>query len=271
MTIVVDVDPTNPGHFFAACGLMELASRASKAPIFARFDGPAFVVDTQRTLTELLCGLVDGGLRAVETEEDAHGDDEEAGSGAAAPIEVGTKPTLLLDWWQDVRHGRDLKLWAGTMNGPRIAQAMLSAIADPALHTGRIFDHATVVMDPESPSKKVEPFYFDARRAGNASSRDVGFAPNDLKLETLAFPAVEILCLIGLQRFRPWPVPEQRRVFDYCTWSEWLPILVAPSVACGIVHVPSTTRYRFESWFRTSQRKHKAFKPARLISQGGLL
>lgn len=271
MSVVVELDPTNPGHFFAACGLMELASRATAGATLARFEGPTFVVDTGRTLTELLCDLVAGGLRPVESEEDGDSEDEEAGSGAAAPIEIGTEPSLLLDWWQDLRHGRDLKLWAGTMNGPRIAQAMLSAIADPSLHTARIFDHATVVMDPENPSKKVEPFYFDARRAGNASSRDVGFAPNDLKLETLAFPAVEILCLIGLQRFRPAPVPGQRRVFDYCTWNEWLPILVAPAVSCGLVHIPGTTRYRFESWFRTSQRKHKAFKPARLISQGGLL
>src|SRR5437773_11624901 len=38
--------------------------------------------------------------------------------------------------------------------------------------------------------KKVEPFYFDARRAINAHSRDVGFSPNDLQLTTTAFPAV---------------------------------------------------------------------------------
>lgn len=272
MSVVVELDPTNPGHFFAACGLMELASRGCKVPILARFDGPTFVVDTQRTLTELLCGLVEGGLRIIKPQDDGEDDDDanDGGSEAAAPIEVGTSPPFTVDWWQDPRHGRKLKLWAGSMNGPRIAQAMLCAIADPALHTAKIFDHATVVTDPENPSKKVEPFYFDARRGDNANSRDVGFAPNDLKLETLAFPAVEILCFIGLQRFRPLPAPQggRRRLFDYWTWSEWLPILVAPSVACGMVQLPNTKQYQFESWFRTD--KLKAFKPARLLPQRGL-
>ena len=48
-------------------------------------------------------------------------------------------------------------------------------------------------------AKKKEPYYFDARRSPNAHSRDVGFSPNDLGLTSIAHPAVELLCLIGLQ------------------------------------------------------------------------
>ncbi len=267
MTIVVRVDLTNPGQFFAACGLFELASRASEREVIARFGAGTFEVESSATLSGLIAQLSKDRLEPVAQPEGAGGgdDDEEEGSGAAAPLRIGAG--MVLDWWQDPR-AKDLKLWAGTMNGPRIAQAMLAAIADAAIHTERLFDHAVVVRDPENPSKKVEPFYFDARRAGNAHSRDVGFAPNDMQMETNAFPAVEVLCLIGLQRFRPAPVPNMRRVFDYTPWHEWLPISVAPAVAAGAVRVGAAGKYRFESWFRTSQKKHKAFKPARLVLEG---
>jgi hypothetical protein len=69
------------------------------------------------------------------------------------------------------------KVWAGSMQSFRIAQAMLAAIADAALHNEKLLDHGQVVAAPNDPTDKVEPFYFDARRASNAHSRDVGFAP----------------------------------------------------------------------------------------------
>jgi CRISPR-associated protein Csb3 len=147
------------------------------------------------------------------------------------------------------------------MRGLRIAQAMLSALRDPALHTEGLFDVSCVVYDPDDADKKVEPFYFDARRAPNAHSRDVGFSPNDLDMTTTAFPAVEALCLIGLQRFRPRPT-ERRRVFDYRTWATPLAISVAAPVASGAVAIRGVHTYRFECWFRAGQKKLKAFRPA---------
>jgi CRISPR-associated protein Csb3 len=266
MSISVPLDVANPGQYFAACGLFELASRSSSREVLARFRSGAFEVETEETLPSLLARTCKEGLKREDSAA-IQDDDEEEASDAATPLSVGGR--LVLDWWRDAS-ARDLKTWAGTMNGPRIAQAMLAAIADESLHNERLFDCAMVVKDPETSSKKVEPFYFDARRAGNAHSRDVGFAPNDMQLETNAFPAVEVLCLIGLQRFRPAPVPKLRRVFDYCIWQEWLPINVAPAVACGAVRLRDEPRYRFESWFRTSQKKHKAFRPARLVLEGEL-
>ena len=61
---------------------------------------------------------------------------------------------------------------------------------------------------------KVEPYYFDSRRGWNAQSLDIGFAPDSLKMTTMAYPAVEFLCLVGLQRFRP-ASTTHRRVFVY--------------------------------------------------------
>jgi hypothetical protein len=115
-------------------------------------------------------------------------------------------------------------------------------------------------------AKKIEPFYFDANRGPNAHSRDVGFATNDLKLETLAAPAVELLTLVGLQRVIPAPVPRISRNFDYHLWSRPLSVSLLSAAVNGLLPDNSCDIFRFESWFRTGQRKHKAFLTARIIS-----
>jgi len=250
MSFQVRVDPTNPGQFFACCGLFELAARLDGAGARAHFAGPRFVVEAAPTLGQVLDPLVHRPLAQVDDEDET-----------ASPIDVPAPFGMRLDWWKDQAGGRELKVWAGTMQGLRIAQAMLSSLRDPALHTEGLFDVSCVVYDPENADKKVEPFYFDARRAPNAHSRDVGFSPNDLDMTTAAFPAVEALCLIGLQRFRPSPT-DQRRVFDYRTWATPLAISVAAPVISGAVVLQGVRTYRFECWFRTGQKKHKAFRPA---------
>ncbi|MBN2429350.1 MAG: type I-U CRISPR-associated helicase/endonuclease Cas3 [Deltaproteobacteria bacterium] len=112
--------------------------------------------------------------------------------------------------------------------------------------------------------KKVEPFYFDAKRGPNADARDVGFSPNTLKFETDAAPAVEILCLIGLQRAIPSSAKHARQ-FIYYLWTKPLSIELLVAALTGQLPDSSAHSYRFESWFRTSQKKHKAFLAAQPI------
>ncbi len=112
-------------------------------------------------------------------------------------------------------------------------------------------------------AKKIEPFYFDANRGPNAHSRDVGFATNDLKMKTFAAPAVELLTLIGLQRAIPVPVPDATRLFDYHVWTKPLSIALVSAAVVGLLPDSAPHGYRFESWFRTGQRKHKAFISAK--------
>jgi CRISPR-associated protein Csx14 len=252
----VHVEATNPGQFFACCGLLELASRLDHGAV-ARFSASHFSVTARCSLTELLDLWIAAPFEQLD-EDDA----------TASPLQIPLPFGLRLDWWKDsVTGGRDLKVWAGTMQSARIAHALLMALRDPQFHTEEIFDVGCVVQDPSDPSKKVEPFYFDARRAPNAHSRDVGFSPNDLDLTTTASPAVEVLCLVGLQRCRPRPTT-QRRVFEYCTWTNALPISVLAPVVAGAVHMPGVCTYRFENWFRTGQKKHKTFRPAILVEAG---
>lgn len=250
----VRVDVTNPGQFFACCGLFELASRLCP-DAQAWFEPTHFVVSSAPSLADLVNAL--RAVRLMQTDvEDT----------TASPIQVSVPFSLRLDWWKsDDRADSDLKVWAGTMESFRIARAMQNALRNDVFSTENLLDVGMVAYDPDAPDKKVEPFYFDARRGPNAHSRDVGFAPNDLGLTTIASPAVELLCLIGLQRTRPVRT-DQPRVFDYIAWTQALPACLAQAAVAGLLPYFSGPRYRFESWFRTGQRKHKAFLTAKLIN-----
>jgi CRISPR-associated protein Csb3 len=249
MSFDVHVDVTNPGQFFACCGLFELASRLD-GDAMAHFEPARFVVSGTPTLAVVLERWLAAGLQQVDPDDDT-----------ASPILVPAPFELRLDWWKDERSGgRELKVWAGSMQSVRIAQAMAASLADPVFHTANLLDVGKIVYDPAEPTKKVEPFYFDARRASNAHSRDLGFSPNDLELTTTAFPAVEALCLVGLQRCRP--RPRGHRILDFVTWPDPLALPIASAVVAGRVTMPGTRTYRFEAWYRTGQRKHKAFRTA---------
>ena len=256
MSFRVDVDPANPGQFFGCCGLLELATRFAGEG-YGRFGDGWFEVEADCELGPLLVALAGAAREAVDPEDTT-----------ASPLRIGPPFSLLVDWWKDAyTGGRELKLWAGQMRSVPIASAMIAALADPIFHGAGLFDQGRVVYDPEERTKKVEPFYFDARRAPNAHSRDVGFSPNHLGLTTTAFPASEALCLIGHQRFRPAPTPT-RHVYEYATWRVPLLVVAAAPVAGLAVTVPGSQTYRFECWYRTGQKKHKAFRPAMHVSKG---
>jgi CRISPR-associated protein Csb3 len=255
--IRVNVDSTNPGQFFACCGLLELADRLWPGAE-GWFEERSYVIDAEGDLERLVKAVANAELIQLDPEDNT-----------SSPIELRSpfRP-LRLDWWQDNRSGgKELKVWAGTMESLRIALAMQNAMRKPCFLSPDLLNVGLVAYDPENPEKKVEPYYFDARRGPNAHSRDVGFSPNDLKITTTAFPAVELLCLVGLQRCLP-AKTDQPRVYDYFSWKHpILPDLLRPVVA-GEVVLPGTCRYRFENWYRTGQRKHKAFRSATSIPIG---
>jgi len=61
-----------------------------------------------------------------------------------------------------------------------------------------------------------------------------------------AYPAVDSLALVGLQRFRPYVDAEAYpRSFVYEAWAEPLPVSVAAATVCGAVAVRSCGSFRF--------------------------
>lgn len=103
-------------------------------------------------------------------------------------------------------------------------------------------------------AKKVEPFYFDARRF--AHPLDTGFSLDVQDAETLAYPAVELLALIGLQRCLP-DIGSTRWAFRYAVWSHSVSPLVAAAITSGKIR--GSTRYEFQLLFRDDKKRYKAF------------
>jgi len=257
--ITVKVDVTNPGQFFACCGLLELADR-----LWPEAEG--WFGNDQTTFHISCCGSLPELVDAITSAELVQADRKDR---PLSPVVI-EKPfrRLTIDWWKTDRTGaKDLKVWAGKMESFGIAYAMQQAMKDQQFHGPDLFDIGMVVANPHNTKEKKEPFYFDARRAPNADSRDIGFSPNDLKLKTIAHPAVELLCLVGLQVARP-AFSSRTRIYDYFTWS--LPILTNLVLAAttGILALPGRRGYRFENWFRTGKKMHKAFRPAVPLTQG---
>lgn len=259
-TIRIKVDVSNPGQFFACCGLLELAELIYRCDLLCWFDEEGFSVSQLDragdpfSLRDLIAQISELHLTQLDPED--HG---------ASPLNILGSRILRLDWWKDSKSGgQALKTWAGSQNGFRIALAMQKAI--PKSDVKECLDVSMVVYDSADPVKKVEPFYFDARRGARPFSRDIGFAPDALQMTTPAFPAVEFLCLVGLQRCRPRPRGEGR-VFDYFTWRIPLPLSVLPVAASGLLPSVAAQGYQFENAFRTDQRKHKAFSSAIPLSR----
>lgn len=257
-SITVAVDPTNPGQFFACCGLLELADRLwPGAEGWFAPEGREFCIACEGTLKQLVEAIASAELRIVNPDDST-----------SSPFVLGAPfRSLLIDWWEaDQTGAKDLKVWAGTMESHGIAYAMQQAMKSDRFQQPNLFDLGIVVKNPEDPSKKKEPYYYDARRAPNAHSRDVGFAPNDLGVTSTAFPAVELLCVIGLQVARP-AFTGEKRVYDYFTWPVALPPNVILAASTGNLSLPGIRAFRFENWFRTGQKKHKAFRSAIPLSK----
>lgn len=255
--IRINVDVTNPGQFFACCGLLELADRLWPGTE-SWFENRSYCVATGGDLTALIQAIANAELAQLDPDNNT-----------SSPIEIRLPfRAIRLDWWNDDRSGgKELKVWAGTMESVRIARSMQHALRDEQFCTPDLLNVGLIVYDPDDPRKKVEPFYFDARRGPNAHSRDVGFSPNDLSLTTTAFPAVEFLCLVGLQRCLP-AKTDLPRVYNYSLWDRPIPPELLPPVVAGDISFFGTRRYRFENWYRTGQKKHKAFRSAISIPPG---
>ena len=287
MSLRVNVELTNPGQFFACCGLLELADRRWPGAE-GWFAGGEFCIECGGTLSQLLESVRRADLlgeltptlqherRALEVKkrllkksDKSLPPKEEARRKQLGTllregnVRVGEPFDLLLDWWQDDADGNP-KTWAGSQQVLRIASAAFEA-SIRAAESGNLFGFTCVmrpVGDDASEDDKVEPFYFDGSRGVNARDIDIGFSPNKLDgMETHARPAVEFFALVGLQRCRPWAT-DTPRVFDYFTWAVPCSPATLPAAVCGLLGDPRARGYRFETRFRTGKKQATTFTPA---------
>ena len=161
--IRVFINPTNPGQFFACCGLLELAARLWPDSEGWFEDGEFCICAGQQEVSlEQLLRMV----LAVEM------DVEEPDKPTISPLTLAAPFNLRLDWWRDERSGGStFKTWAGQQKVVGIAKAMHRALARAIPLGPKLLQLAEVLPDPDEPKKSVAPFYFDARRAAGAESR----------------------------------------------------------------------------------------------------
>lgn len=223
-SITIPIDLTNPGQFFACCGLLELADRLWLGTE-GWFEGEHFLVigppecSLRSLLGKLAEATVDNTMTPTEKqrlenlssmkkrERDAiPGLEDERKSLEALrrelPITLSGAIEFRVDWFCDeFGGGSRFKTWAGQQSVLDIAQAM---------HRG-----LTQAIDEFNSSLWGTirgiglPFNFDSDLGAQGSALDIGFSFDPLagsettRIEVSCRPVLELLCFIGLQRFRP--------------------------------------------------------------------
>ncbi|GAB4246179.1 type I-G CRISPR-associated protein Cas8g2 [Deferrisoma sp.] len=280
----VPVDLTNPGQFFACCGLLEVAHRLWRgAQGWFDGDGNAFCIGTAGEpcgLKDIVAQLARANLEGDLSEEERQDLDNlekrkrdptnEGGPLSSeeekrrkslgkrqreGAIRVGKPFNLRIGWWEE--NSDDVpKTFAGQQKVLRMVSALHRQI-EKAIQDARPFEYRCLLHDEKG--KKVEPFYFDAERFAHALDAGFSLDKHEERLRAMAAPLTELLALIGLQRFRPRPVNGKRWWFEYFTWTQPLGVSVAAAVACGAVPLVRTRGFRFRLQFRDDQKRYKAF------------
>lgn len=225
-TIRIPVDVTNPGQFFACCGLLELATRLwsgvegsfCQDRSFALADVPMGAsIDSllERLRSTGLTGALTPVLAAERDELEREKSELKKVNKPLVKEKENRRKTLgdllrsgaitidgdfhlRLDWWQEDDSDEVLKTWAGKMEIRRIALAALHECTN-AFKQDRPFEYSCVLRPAdedddegangdEDAEGKVEPFYFDSTRGANATPLDIGFSPNKLSVLRAAAP-----------------------------------------------------------------------------------
>jgi len=294
--IRIKVDVTNPGQFFACCGLLELADRLRPGAegwfdqVSRRFCLCTSTGGLPLDAHELLKSLIDceitntmttaqvrrrDGLSALLKQlridvKESDGDknnldqqlkkcDEEKKEldrlWREQPIVLGSPFNLQIDWFQDAYSGGSrFKTWAGQQSVIDITRAMSKGVAH-----GRWDElEPEKWLDQPSDDESV-PFSFDSNLGPQASSLDVGYSLDALKISSRTRPLIELGAFIGLQRFRPFPVDGENR-YRYRVWHDPLTVRVASIATCTILSLPNSTDLDFRLLYRTKYLK--SFLPA---------
>ncbi len=283
-SIHINVVPTNPGQFFACCGLLELSDRLWPGAE-GWFDERQFCIACEGTLGKLLDALADCHMTNTMTEaqharfkeisamsvkvrKSISGVEDESKALdkllREASIVFGDPFGIMLDWFaDDFAGGSRFKTWAGRQSVLDIATSMKEALKGT---TWRNEECLTF-----SARECGLPFNFDSDLGAQGGAIDVGFSFDPLagssltRIESMARPALELLAFIGLQRFRPEEIKGENR-FLYTAWNRPLPIEVATPAACGALPIFGASRYEFRLLYRTKYLK--SFLPAIPFSGG---
>ncbi|WP_010585515.1 type I-G CRISPR-associated helicase/endonuclease Cas3g [Schlesneria paludicola] len=277
-SIQVNLNPANPGQFFACCGLFELAECLWPG-VEGWFDASRFCLACQGDLKTLLntfveCQLTNimtvteharfkelSSMSAKERKNVAGLEDEYKDLGKLlreAPLALQAPFDLRLDWFvDDAAGGSRFKTWAGQQSVLGIATSMKDNLEQNSWRNEDCLKFSSIGCGL--------PFNFDSDLGSQGGAIDVGFSFDPLaasaltRIESTARPALELLAFIGLQRFRPHQISNDNR-FLYVVWNRPLPASIASAAAANALPVPGSDQFEFRLLYRTKYLK--SFLPA---------
>lgn len=220
--ITVKVDVTNPGQFFACCGLLELADRLWPGAE-GWFEDRLFhiSVDLKPDVNHLEKMLETVIECDVEVIPDERANDKEA------PIRIGEPLDMSLDWWlnHDRSANRRFKTWAANASSLQMFCKWQKPLGNLCKE---ILKNPECLL--EEPLNVQGSYGFDSRMGWDAL--DVGFSLNEhAHLKKLPLrPAIELFGAIGLQRF----FPSRNQDNDGIVYQAWYHPLGAVVAACGV-------------------------------------
>lgn len=274
--IRINVDVTNPGQFFACCGLLELASRIDESTL-AYFDPGHFVIhaDVCSILNDFFKCEVDVDSSAEDTDDPEGDDDSEIDfhRGRVYPMTLREPFDLRLDWWNDNEAQRQkLKTWTA---GQRVTDLLLGyhkkqkrkgKTEHKYIHSMRDHFAEGVKRCPKDWLREAWPievpmaFSYDSRLSRN-NALDLGHVAGGI----MAFsPAVDVLALVGLQRFRPLTIETWTRN-RYCTWNQPLSVDIAAVATLGVIPQVTDRYFEFPIKPRDAKGRYKLFGHAQPI------
>jgi len=274
--ITVNVDVTNPGQFFACCGLLELADRLWPGAE-GWFESSSFRIESAGSMSDLLQALSnteinssvgDEGLKRLGTlmsakkseltDADQQEKDRLRAMWQEESLVLGDPFNLVINWWRDEGNNRTaLKTWAAKQLILDIVRPLRSAIETIAQEPP--FED---LLQRRTPVDGL-PLFFDAHAQSQSTALDTGFSTYELrhviKEGDLIKPAIEFFAFIGMQRFQI-PHGPDKGTFCFNAWRAPLSPPVAAIAAAGLVQSPRDRSFQFRLLSRTKYMK--AFLPA---------
>jgi CRISPR-associated protein Csb3 len=277
-TIRVTVDPTNPGQFFACCGLLELADRLWEGAEGWFADAQFYLApvenstspntSAERLLDQLarcrltntmtaeqwsrLTELSEMGKKKLDASPELKAEKKALDTlRREAPIMLDAPFHLVIDWFlDDAAGGSCFKTWAGQQSVLSISQGMHRPI-----QAGQWRDTPTSKWLTQSDFGDGLPFNFDSDLSGHGVALDAGFSFDPLGISLPTRPLIELAAFVGLQRFRPMPVEGQSNLYRYELWPIPLPPAVAAAAAATAAPHPGGRQYEFRLLYRTEYLK----------------
>lgn len=276
-SITVNVDLTNPGQFFACCGLLELADRLwpGAEGWFDEEEQLCIAVDpdAEASSTDLITSLIDCSIVNTMTKVQLHrlkelkAKKKNLGSQEATEkkslekrwreeaIILPAPFSLRIDWFLDkYADGSRFKTWAGQQSVIDIARAMKASMES---------DEWRCLESDQWLSRPAEnggvPFNFDSNLGPQSSSIDVGYSLDALRIPALTRPLIELGAFIGLQRFRPTQIGKEN-LYRYRAWRLPLGVELAAVAASTDLLLSESSAYDFRLLYRTKYLK--SFLPA---------